>query len=217
MDSDSGHPGRPRVVAPLASTRLKTPPPRPSPTATHSDRGGAATADARALLSPPGEMVHLGTWLCRGRPLLQAALALRGHGLSVEGHPGLPFPGQLPTGSGPRQAPLCARSPARSSLGLRVGDEHLFSGRSSPRSNQPKWWHARVGMPCASCVAPSVVAPGLPNQPRAATPVTTPSPSIIRVVGGTFPLEPRRPERWSARPRAGPEGTAWSSGPGCAP
>src|SRR6266581_5104807 len=98
MDSDSGHPGRPRVVAPLASTRLKTPTAATQPPRDPFGPRGAATADARALLSPPGEMVHLGTWLCRGRPFLQAALALRGHGLRVEGNPGLPFPGQLPTG-----------------------------------------------------------------------------------------------------------------------
>src|SRR2546425_697999 len=51
MDPDSGHPGRPRVVTPLASTRLKTPgrdlaPPRPIRTE------GAVTADARALQNP---------------------------------------------------------------------------------------------------------------------------------------------------------------------
>src|SRR6266852_973903 len=61
MDSDSGHPGRPRVVAPLASTRLKTPPPRPSATATDSDRGGLQRQ------TPEPSSVLLGKWFISGR------------------------------------------------------------------------------------------------------------------------------------------------------
>src|SRR5207244_2549324 len=61
MDSDSGHPGRPRVVAPLASTRLKTPPPRPSP---HRDPFGPRGLQRE---TPEPSLVLLGKWFISGR------------------------------------------------------------------------------------------------------------------------------------------------------
>src|SRR5207249_163131 len=61
MDSDSGHPGRPRVVAPLASTRLKTPPPPPSP---HRDPFGPRGAAGQ---TPEPSSILLGKWFISGR------------------------------------------------------------------------------------------------------------------------------------------------------
>jgi len=61
MDPDSGHPGRPRVVTPLAPTRLKTPGRDPAPTATYSDRRELQPQ------APEPSSVLLGKWFISGR------------------------------------------------------------------------------------------------------------------------------------------------------
>lgn len=60
MDSDSGHPGRPRVVTPLASTGLNAPRRDPAATASHPDRGGQPK-------TPETTSVLLGKWFVSGR------------------------------------------------------------------------------------------------------------------------------------------------------
>ena len=60
MDSDSGHPGRPRVVTPLASTRLKTPGRDPA----HRDPFGPRGLQRQ---TPEPSSVLLGKWFISGR------------------------------------------------------------------------------------------------------------------------------------------------------
>src|SRR2546428_7079625 len=65
MDPDSGHPGRPRVVTPLAPTRLKTPGRDPAPTATYSDRRELQPQ------APEPSSVLLGKWFISGRSAVE--------------------------------------------------------------------------------------------------------------------------------------------------